>query len=99
MIQPPLNFSYQQQSIQAQNLQRVSANIAAYVLRFVCERGVGAEFHMSDLTNYVRNLTGIAPDSAGRILRDLRQRGAIGYEVVSRKDSRYRITAIAEVAA
>ena len=38
-----------------------------------------------------------APGSADRVLRDLRQRGSIDYEVVSRRSSLYRVLATGRV--
>lgn len=77
---------------QAKNLQRVDARIAHAVVAFWQQRVASTqqEFHMDDVTEYVRLQHQIAPDSAGRVMRDLRQRGKINYEVVSRRDSRYR---------
>jgi hypothetical protein len=48
---------------------------------------------MSELNSFVASRLGVyfAPDSPGRILRLMMQAGAIHYEVVNRKDSKYRI--------
>lgn len=81
---------------QQANLDRVSNNIAGLVAAF-CRgrfREGRAEFRMEDLTRFVRARSTIAPDSAGRILRDLRRRKVIGYEVVSRSASLYRLTEV-----
>lgn len=78
---------------QQANLERVGQNIAGYVADF-CRSRVRegrAEFHMADLTTFVNARSTIAPDSAGRILRDLRRRKVIDYEVVSRSRSLYRL--------
>lgn len=48
-------------------------------------------FHNQDLLVYVRTHIGeaIAPDSPGRILRELRQRRQLNYRVVNRRASQY----------
>lgn len=89
---------------QQQNIERVNERIARHVIDF-CRSRLGRaslfdnpmarEFRMSDLTQHVKNQgVIIAPDSAGRILRMLRQKGAVSYGVVSRKDSLYRVTGV-----
>jgi hypothetical protein len=47
------------------------------------------EFRMQDLLSYVESRVDgyIAPDSPGRILRDLRKKGWVQYEVIDRKSS------------
>ena len=74
---------------QTENLTRVTEAIAQHVTAFVASPD---EFHAADLRDYVyRNVRGyIAPASPDRILRSLRQRGVIDYEVVSRSKSLYR---------
>lgn len=83
---------------QQANLNRVGHNIAGLVADFCRSRfrEGSAEFHMSDLTTYVNARSLIAPDSAGRILRDLRRRRVLSYEVVSRSQSLYRITGVSD---
>jgi hypothetical protein len=56
------------------------------------ERNAAPTFHMSELTEYVRNRVPTAPDSAGRIMRALAAEGRLAYELVSRSKSLYRIT-------
>ena len=69
---------------------RVSDKIAATVLSY-CE-SLDAPFHLEDLTVFVKERhPEIAPDSPGRILRSLRSQGWLNYEVVSRRDSLYRL--------
>jgi hypothetical protein len=83
---------------QAANLARVEASIAGHVLEF-CRGLLGksralsqdATFHMDELTSWVARKGCAAPDSAGRILRLLRQKGLVNYEVVSRSKSLYRV--------
>lgn len=82
----------------AVNLDRVRQSIGETVLAFI--RAVSLtfsqEFTASELRAYVGRVHGSAPASPDRILRDLRQRGLIGYECVSRKESRYRVTSVTE---
>lgn len=86
-----LSLNWQQQAIQPRELSRCKAVIAPIIMDFVRALGVGARFHMTDLTRYVASQTTIAPDSAGRILRDLRQAKLLNYSVVDRRQSLYRI--------
>jgi hypothetical protein len=81
---------------QAQNLKRVKGNIDAHVLAFCRERfdQCPPRFFMTELTTFVRNRIGIAPDSPGRILRSLRQDGSIDYDVINRRASLYELTAV-----
>ena len=78
---------------QRDEVERVGGEIGAAVLSFARARlAAGGEFRMEELRAHLG--PGHAPDSAGRILRLLRQRGALGYEVVSRSESLYRVTRI-----
>jgi hypothetical protein len=92
--QPELDFNAREE--QRANLVRVSNNIAGIVRDFCRERldDERAEFHMVDLTIYVNARSTIAPDSAGRILRDLRKQKVIDYTVVSRSQSLYRVEGV-----
>ena len=72
-------------------LERVSNRIAGALIHF-CRKRVGKTFHADDLRVFVmRNVGEVAPGSADRILRDLRQRGLINYHVLSRRDSLYYV--------
>ena len=76
-------------------LGRVSERIGAAIVEFA-RAHLGQQFHADELRAFVRERVGeVAPDSASRILRDLRQQQVIGYELVSRPKSLYRITAVA----
>lgn len=86
-----LSLSWQAQAIQPRELSRCKASIAPLILKFFDSRGIGYRFHMSELTEYVRARTPIAPDSAGRVLRDMRQAKEINYRVVDRRQSLYQI--------
>lgn len=68
--------------------ERVRGKIEALIKTF-CH--VGRVFNMIELTCHVSECTPIAPDSAGRIMRLLRQKGEINYKVVSRSESKYEV--------
>lgn len=75
-----------------ENLERASARIGRAVIAFVTKIGVGKRFHADELRRFVLATTGIlAPASADRILRLLRQTGRIDYWVVSRRESLYEV--------
>lgn len=76
-------------------LTRVSTHISAVVMAW-CRAHVEREFLMKDLAKFVADNTKgySAPDSAGRILRDLRQNGFVSYEVVNRRQSLYHVSAV-----
>jgi hypothetical protein len=77
----------------AESLARVRGAIGAAVLAFVRERlATQPVFTISELHAYVTAARGVAPASPDRILRDGRQRGEYGYVLVSRRQSRYRVT-------
>jgi hypothetical protein len=81
---------------QRENLDRVQSALACNILLFIELRVLGNErvFHMNDLTNFIRDIhPNIAPDSAGRILRQLRQQGRCNYKVENRRASLYRVIA------
>lgn len=86
-----LSLNWQQQAIQPKELARCRAVIAPLILAFWRSREVGAQFHMVELTRYVASRTTIAPDSAGRILRDMRQAKELNYSVIDRRNSLYQI--------
>lgn len=76
----------------AENLERVTDRIAGHVLTF-CREHTGKEFRMNDLLTYVFDCCHFSsPDSPGRILRDLRAKGRVGYELISRSQSLYKIS-------
>lgn len=76
---------------QSENIARVRSRIAGLVVAFWRERLAGKrQFHMDELREYVGAAVGkIAPDSPGRIMRDLCQDGVINYRVVMRSESLY----------
>ncbi len=77
----------------AEHIERVSDKIAQFILDFFDDRVRMRRdiFHMQELLNYVQARVKVAPDSPGRILRDLRSRGLVRYLVLSRKHSRYMV--------
>lgn len=81
-------------STQAEHLASVSSRIGDAIMQFAAAR-VGRQWHADDLRLHVTHAVGtVAPGSADRVLRDLRQRGAIEYVVVSRAGSLYRVNAV-----
>ena len=81
----------------ANHLERVSGRIQRAILNFCASRGAGYYFYADELRRFVYTKTGAtAPGSADRVLRHLRQKGALAYTVVNRRASHYRIDAITE---
>lgn len=77
-------------SPQVENLDRVASRLQGAIIEF-CDLYCGRTFHADQLRKYVTTKVGVtAPGSADRVLRDLRQRGLIDYEVVNRAKSLYR---------
>ncbi len=74
-------------------LARVESEIRDIVLGF-CRQRLFDTFRMDELTEYVRLRTSVAPDSPGRILRQLRRDNTVDYILVSRRESLYSITAV-----
>lgn len=83
-------------SEQGQELARVESRLGAFILRW-CRSHLDAgetRFHLSALAEDVTCQLGGAPDSASRILRQLRSRGHIAYRVVDRRASLYELEAL-----
>lgn len=79
------------------DLERVSVRIGRAIVGF-CRARLGQTFSADQLRQHVRTVVGeVAPDSPSRILRDLRQQGVVGYELISRRDSLYRVTEVPDV--
>ena len=74
-------------------LTRVNAAITEHILAYY---EPGKVFRMSDLTRFVgQRVSGyIAPDSPGRIMRSLKAKGRINYELKNRSQSLYKFTAL-----
>ena len=78
------------QTEQQRQLARVTSNIGQAILAFFNRLRIGEEFHAADLHSAV----GGAPASADRVMRELRLKKQINYEVVNRSQSLYRKTRI-----
>lgn len=80
----------------SENITRVSQVIGQHVTAFL-DAHLNQEFHVDDLRQYVSAQVGgyIAPASPDRILRDLRQKKKVNYEVVSRSKSLYKSLPVA----
>lgn len=75
-------------------LDSVASRIGKAIVEF-CAAMTGQEFHADDLRRHVNLHVGAcAPGSADRVLRDLRKRGAVEYECVSRAASLYRVHSV-----
>jgi len=80
-----------------QYLDSVTSRIGASIMDF-CRAKVGKQFYAEDLRRHVINHIGtIAPGSADRVLRDLRQRGFVDYRVLHRATSLYELRGLADV--
>lgn len=75
---------------QARQLDRVRGKTAEAIVEFFEGLQCGQEFHADDLRQAVASRVMVAPGSPDRVMRDLRQKGVIKYQVVSRADSLYR---------
>jgi hypothetical protein len=81
---------------QQENIGRVAERIGGAVLAFSAEV-LGKDFFADDLRRYVRTHVGVvAPGSPDRILRQLRQKRRLGYKVISRSESIYRMLWVGE---
>lgn len=74
---------------QQTNLNRVSTAISQIVTDFWSER-INKEFLNCELHSYVASKVTIAPGSADRVLRMLRKKHVVNYEVVNRAKSLYK---------
>jgi hypothetical protein len=74
------------------NLKRVRETIANAVYEFWRERHQrdDCEFYIKELAEYVAIRHVVAPNSAYRVMYEMRKLGRINYEMVSRRQSRYR---------
>ena len=86
---------------QARELDRLRRAIKLHVFDFCQTRFLfRMEFHMHEMTEHVaKELLSDgqrppAPESVARIFRDLGQRGAVTYTLLSRRHSEYRIDAV-----
>lgn len=73
------------------HLQRASSRVSKAIRQF-CQNRVGQQFHADDLRAYVAIAAGpTAPGTADRVLRDMRQKKQIGYRVLNRRASLYKV--------
>jgi len=72
------------------HLRRVGGRIGPLVLQF-CAEHIGGTIRGESLRKFVNDRNVGAPASPDRILRDLRQKGLLGYECVDRRASLYKI--------
>ena len=80
---------------QGPQLERARAAISDHILHFCAVRlQSGGVFRMDELRQYVAAHVPVAPDSPGRILRDLRRSGEVDYQVAERQGSLYRVVAV-----
>jgi hypothetical protein len=76
----------------AEERARVYGRIAPLIMSFAEEAGDN-EFHVEELRRYViARAPEVAPDSPGRILRELRLEGRLDYVVLNRRQSLYQFT-------
>lgn len=84
-----------QQESQPKALKRVTAKLQQAIIHFCQDIGPRGEFYAEDLLNHVERYVGkVAPDSPGRVLRQLRRLGAVDYVVINRRNSHYRIVRV-----
>jgi len=76
---------------QLDQINRVRSQIGHHIEAFLGDH-LNQEFHADDMRRYVAERVNgyIAPASADRILRDLRQKGVVNYKVTNRRQSLYR---------
>lgn len=75
----------------SEQLRRVKSKTAEAILQFFGTLGAGETFHAQQLRDYVASIVPVAPSSPDRVMRDMRTCGQLRYELVSRKDSLYRV--------
>lgn len=77
------------------HVERPLDKLSRAVLSYSRLIGTEVDFRMDDLNKYIEMLkVKCAPDSPGRILRMLRNKELLDYEVVNRAQSRYRFKEI-----
>jgi hypothetical protein len=84
-------------SEQTQQLARVGGAIGATILAFAEQRieSLRTTFYADDLRRFVAKKHTVAPGSADRVLRQLRAKGKLGYTLLDRASSLYRLDWIA----
>lgn len=88
---PPTIVAGPAASEQASELARVGAGIERTVYDW-CARNAGREFVLAAFTAEIQDAHDgyVAPDSPARLLRELRRRGLVRVQLVSRSGSLYR---------
>jgi hypothetical protein len=82
------------ESEQTKQLKRVTGKLADAIQLFFDGMQPGEEFHGPALTEFVeKQIAATVPDSASRVMRNMRQSGQINYEVANRGQSLYRVLA------
>ena len=80
---------------------RVRSRIEALIMEFLRSVSFSSEdgiFYMGTLTRYVQDRAKVAPDSPGRVLREMRREGRVSVKLVKRSESLYRAERPAEQA-
>ena len=94
LLTPPVRpVASPRASVQTTELVRVESRIGAVILAW-CERHVGREFHLSQMTSAVMAETLCAPDSPRRILLQLRESGHVDVDLLERGRSFYRVRSV-----
>ena len=84
-------FGVGPESEQKKQLRRVTGKLSGAIVEFFDGLEVGEEFHGPQLTKFVESkIAASVPDSATRVMRNLRLCGQINYENVNRTQSLYR---------
>ncbi len=78
------------ETVQDKELKRVRGKTAGLIMEFFDCHQVGETFHAEDLFKFVAARCDVAPASVDRVMRDMRRRGWVNYEVVNRSASLYR---------
>lgn len=83
--------------LHAPNLRRVRSKLEPDVEAFFLAHSVGFQFTALSLWQFVNARHACAPDSPRRVMSEMATEGRLGYEVINRRQSLYRITALPEV--
>lgn len=76
---------------QKRQLRRVTGKLSGAIVAFFETLEDGQPFHGPDLTKFVESqIAASVPDSASRVMRNLRSTGQINYALVDRGNSLYR---------
>lgn len=81
----------------ADNLTRCEGKYAPVIAEWFRTKQPGDEYHLAELANYCYAQLGQLTESPGRIMRLLRTKGVIDYEVVCQPKSLYRVVSVPPV--